>query len=187
MMIRPLLALLLLVAVASSRAAASVPDAALAPGHVLPPLAGQTLTGRHATLPDAAAGRVTLLLLGFTYESRHAVEAWQARFSERYGGDPQVSLWEVPMMTGSAWLAKPFIVGGMRRGTPRSMHENVLCVWKGAAAWKPRVGLEQRDDPCLIVLDERGRIEWLHRGAPDADGWSALQGAIDSARARAPR
>ncbi len=186
-MIRPLLALLLLAALASPLAAASRPAEPLAPGQVLPPLAGQTLTGRHATLPDAAAGRVTLLLLGFTYESRHAVEAWAERFTPRYGGDPLVSLWEVPMMTGSSWLAKPFIVGGMRRGTPQPMHDNVLCVWKGAAAWKPRVGLEHRDDPCLIVLDADGRIEWLHRGAPDDAGWSALQSAIASARARAPR
>lgn len=47
-------------------------------GQPLPPLTGAFLSGRTATLPQAASGRVALLLLGFTYQSRFAVEAWPA-------------------------------------------------------------------------------------------------------------
>jgi len=47
-------------------------------GDPLPRVQGSFLTGRDARPPEASAGKTTLLLLGFTYESRHAVEAWGA-------------------------------------------------------------------------------------------------------------
>ena len=49
-------------------------------GDLLPTLRGEFLTGRTAVLPQAAAGRVALLLLGFSYDSRFAVEAWARQF-----------------------------------------------------------------------------------------------------------
>ena len=45
-------------------------------GDPLPELKGQLLTGRDAALPQASAGNVTLLAMGFTYQSRFPVEAW---------------------------------------------------------------------------------------------------------------
>ena len=50
-------------------------------GERLPELRGESLTGREAVLPQAAEGRVTLLLLGFTYKSRFAVEAGRRGFA----------------------------------------------------------------------------------------------------------
>jgi hypothetical protein len=38
-------------------------------GDPLPTLRGEFLTGRTVVLPQAAAGRVALLLLGFSYDS----------------------------------------------------------------------------------------------------------------------
>ena len=45
-------------------------------GERLPTLKGQFLTGRDAVLPEASAGKVTLIAMGFTYASRVSVEAW---------------------------------------------------------------------------------------------------------------
>ena len=59
----------------------------LEPGNRLPPLHGELLTGRKITLPDSALGSESLLLLGFTYESRHDVEAWAARIRRDFGSD----------------------------------------------------------------------------------------------------
>src|SRR5689334_4938479 len=57
----------------------------LSPGQPMPVLKGEFLTGRQAVLPDAAAGRLALLALGFTYDSRFAVEAWIGRFRKDCG------------------------------------------------------------------------------------------------------
>jgi hypothetical protein len=60
-------------------------------GDLLPTLRGEFLTGRTAVLPQAAAGRVALLLLGFSYNSRFAVEAWARTFREQFhiAAEPQ--------------------------------------------------------------------------------------------------
>ena len=97
-------------------------------GEPLPALEGEFLSGRAAALPQAASGRVALLLLGFTYESRFAVEAWAGRFRRDFGGDPRVTFYEIPMIGGIARLGKWFIDGGMRRGTPKTDQENVITV-----------------------------------------------------------
>ena len=65
-----MMATLLIIALATA-----APAPALGPGDLMPPLRGQFLSGRKAVLPDAARGRVALVALGFTYDSRFAVEA----------------------------------------------------------------------------------------------------------------
>jgi len=80
-------------------------------------------------LPQAAEGRVTLLLLGFTYKSRFAVEAWASRFRAQFQSDPGMTFYEIPMIGGLARLAKWFIDTGMRRGTPEADYEHVITVY----------------------------------------------------------
>ena len=91
----------------------------LTTGKPLPHLKGEFLTGRQAQLPDAASGRVALLALGFTYDSRFPVEAWIGRFRKDFGNNPQVTFYEIPMIGGMARMGKWFIDSGMRKGTPR--------------------------------------------------------------------
>jgi hypothetical protein len=68
---------------------------------------------------SSARGRAALLLLGLTYESRFAVEAWAGRFRRDFETGPRVTFYEIPMIGGMARLGKWFIDGGMRRGTPQ--------------------------------------------------------------------
>jgi len=98
-------------------AAVSVREMAV--GDPLPKLRGEFLTGRTADLPQAASGRVALLLLGFTYDSRFAVEAWARRFREQFETDSRVTFYEIPMIGGLARLGKWFIDSGMRRAPPK--------------------------------------------------------------------
>ncbi len=71
--------------VGSLTASAATHVSELAVGDRLPPLRGEFLTGREAVLPQAASGRVALLMLGFSYDSRFSVEAWARRFRGDFG------------------------------------------------------------------------------------------------------
>ena len=66
---------------------AAEPASELKIGERLPELRGELLTGRDIVLPQAAEGRVVLLLLGFTYKSRFAVEAWADKFRTQFQSD----------------------------------------------------------------------------------------------------
>ena len=101
-------------------ASAAAPIAELAVGDQFPPLKGEVLSGRTAVLPQAASGRVALLMLGFTYDSRFQVEAWAKRFRQDFGTEPGVTFFEIPMIGGMARMGKWFIDSGMRRGPPKA-------------------------------------------------------------------
>ena len=150
--------------IAALNASAATPFTEIAIGDQLPPLRGEFLTGRTAVLPQAASGRVALLLLGFTYDSRFLVEAWAKRFRQDFGGEPRVTFFEIPMIGGLATLGKWFIDSGMRRGTPKSDHENVITVYGGTDAWKQRVGFRDPKVPYLILIDQKGKVVWRYAG-----------------------
>jgi hypothetical protein len=73
----------------------------LTAGERLPELRGEYLSGRKALLPDDAAGRTALLMFGFTYRSRFAVEEWTKRFRADFERNSQVTFYEIPMIGGS--------------------------------------------------------------------------------------
>ncbi len=143
-------------------------------GERLPGLRGEFLTGRAAVLPDAASGRVALLLLGFTYDSRFAVEAWAAKFREQFGSDERVTFYEVPMIGGLATFGKWFIDRGMRRGTAKADYEHVITVYGGTEPWKQRVGFHDPNTAYLVLLDQDGKVAWQHAGACDDRAYEAL-------------
>jgi hypothetical protein len=143
-------------------------------GERLTELRGKFLTRREVVLPQAAEGRVTLLLLGFTYQSRFAVEAWAGRFRAQYQADSRVAFYEVPIIGGMAKLAKWFIDSGMRRGTPPEDYEHVVTVYRGADSWKRRVGFAEPDAAYLILLDRTGKVAWRHQGTFDDRAFQGL-------------
>jgi hypothetical protein len=148
--------------------------AELSIGDPLPELHGEYLSGRKAALPKDASGRPALLLLGFTYQSRFAVEAWTKQFREDFGKDPRVTFYEIPMIGGMARLGKWFIDSGMRRGTPKADHENVITVYGGIDPWKQRLGVRDESVAYLILLDASGTVVWRDAGTFDRAKYQLL-------------
>ena len=146
----------------------------LSPGEPMPALKGEFLTGRQASMPEAARGRVALLAMGFTYDSRFAVETWIGRFRKDFAEKPKVTFYEIPMIGGMARLGKWFIDSGMRKGTPKSDHENVVTVYGGTDLWKQRLGYRSPDAAYLILLDQRGMVRWRYSGEFDEEAYKAL-------------
>jgi len=155
--------------------------AALTVGTPMPKLEGENLSGHKAVLPDAARGKVTLVALGFTYESRRPVEAWTRRFRNEFGQNPEAAFFEVPMISGMARLAKLLIDSGMRRGTAKEDHDKVITVYGGASGWKQRLGVADKDAICLILLDREGRVRWRHTGLFEENVWPELKEATEAA------
>lgn len=140
----------------------------------MPELRGDYLSGRKASLPEDASGRVALLLFGFTYQSRFAVEDWIKRFRGDFGKNPDITFYEIPMIGGFARMGKWFIDGGMRRGTPKADHENVITVYGGTQLWKQRLGFKAEDSAYLVVVDRTGKIALRHAGPFDEASYQAL-------------
>lgn len=167
---------------------ASAPQDSLRVGQRMPELKGQTLTGRTAVLPQASAGNVTLVAMGFTYKSRFPVEAWADWYRTTIDPTTAVTFFEVPMIGGMATLGRWFINRGMRSGTPVELHDQVITVYGGTGDWKQRVSYSTRheDDAYLIVLDTQGVVRWLHHGVFDQSRADELKGLLISLADRHP-
>ena len=160
----------LVIAMVSQNSAASE----LSLGAQLPALQGQYLSGRKATLPIDASGRVALLLFGFSYQSRFPVEEWERHFRADYGSNPQVTFYEIPMIGGMARMGKWFIDSGLRRGTPQADYEHVITVYGGTDSWKARFGVLDQDTAYLVLLDQKGNVAWLYSGPFDEAAYKGL-------------
>lgn len=158
----------------SINALAATSVARLTSGDILPPLRGEYLAGRPALLPRDASGRVALLLLGFTYDSRFAVEAWTKEFRHDFEKNSKITFYEIPMIGGLARLGKWFIDGGMRKGTPQADQGNVITVYGGTDLWKQRVGFTDPKAAYLILIDQRGNVAWQYAGAFEQEPYNAL-------------
>lgn len=144
--------------------------AVLRVGDAMPALSGEFLTGRGASLPAAASGKVALVMLGFTYNSRFAVERWGAWFGKAMAARPNVTYFEAPMLGGAARLGRFFIDRGMRKNTPIAKHEQVLTVYGNTGSWKARLGVTDATGThaWLLLVDTSGTIRWMHHGDFDA-------------------
>jgi hypothetical protein len=150
----------------------------------VPNLRGEFLNGHQAVLPAASKGRAALLLLGFTYDSRFAVEEWTKQFRERFGKNDRVTFFEIPMIGGMARIGKWFIDSGMRRGTPKADHEHVITVYGGTGDWKQRVGFKDPRAAYVILIDSGGKAAWRYNGPFDAAAFEDLTKAIASLASR---
>ena len=81
--------------------------------------------------------------LGFTYDSRFSVEAYVNRFNPDFCAATRSSFYEIPMIGGIPRMGKWFIERGMRRGTPKDLHENVITVYGGVDRWKKMLGYKE--------------------------------------------
>jgi len=181
---RALCSLALLASLAGSLAATDPPPARLAVGEMMPPLEGDLLSGTKAVLPAAARGRIALIALGFSYDSRFPVEEWCGRFRAAFGSRAGVTLFEVPMLGGAARMGRWFIDSGMRRNTPRELHDRVLTVYGSTGAWRQRLAVSDDTWAYLILVDADGRVAWLHAGPFDATRFDELRQATGALLAR---
>ena len=174
-------ALIAAVPAVQARAADQSKTAApLAVGDVFPRLEAEFLTGRKAVLPDAAAGKTALVMMGFTYDSRFDVEKWAEHLRREFAANDAFTFYEVPVIGGMGRLAKWFIDSGMRKGTPKELHENVITVYGGVDRWKKAMGFSKslEDAAYLALLGPDGRVRWLHTGGFSDGAMAALKASI---------
>jgi hypothetical protein len=119
-------------------------------------------------------------MMGFTYDSRFDVEKWAEHVRAEYKANAAVTFFEVPVIGGMGRMAKWFIDSGMRKGTPKELHENVITVYGGVDRWKKAMGFSKAQEHAayLALLGPDGRVQWLHRGGFSEEALSALKAAV---------
>lgn len=153
-------------------------------GQPMPSLKGEFLSGKKAVLPDAGKGKVAMYLVGFSYESRFAVEAWAERYKKDFASNPGITFFEVPVIGGMGMLGKPIIDRGMRSGTPKQYHENVLTVYGGAGDLRKAFGAKNDKFAVVVLCDQQGLVRWTWTGMLDESKYLEMKQVADKLLAK---
>ncbi len=149
-------------------------------GQPFPAVRGESLAGRKVALPDDARGRVTVVIAAFQRQAQGRIDTWARPLLERYGDEGAVRYYELPMISGwYSWMSG-FIDGGMRRGVPKPLHDNVVTYYGPLDAYFQAFDVTDKGDCYLFVLDTAGIVRHAARGPADLAGLEALYRAIDS-------
>jgi len=150
-------------------------------GSEIPRLDGQTLDNKPILLPAAAAGKVTLLLLGFSKKAGDRTGPWRERFVADFGSEPDPTYYVAAMIGGAPSLVRGMIRSGMRSGTPPSARAHVLTSAADETEWKKYLDVKDDSVPFVLLLDKTSHLRWSYSGTFDAGQYQALKNAVAAA------
>ncbi len=147
----------------------------LQPGSPLPQIQGTSLEDKEITLPDAAAGKVTLLIITFSKAAGERGRGWSDPFFKDYPQDDKITSYAIAMLEDVPSLLRGMVRGGIKRGVPLPMRRRFLTVTQDENQWKQYVGMKDDKDAYLILLDGKSQVQWIHHGAFDQTVYGALK------------
>ena len=148
-------------------------------GARFPALLARTLAGTKKKLPDAAAGKVALIVVAFVRSAQEMIDSWVLPFEEEFYQSAHVVVYEVPMIESLLWRpARAMIDGGMRSGIPPGKHDYVITWYGNASPYREALGMEDRSLAYLFLLDRDGVIRWEGKGFADSNGVAVLLNTV---------
>lgn len=146
----------------------------------MPAVEGNSLTGSKVLLPEAAKGRVAVLIFGFTKASKTATNGWADKFSSDFGAQNGFALYQLPVLESVPGFIRGIVISSMKKGVRENMRDHFVPVLHGEADLKKLVSYKEPDDAYLVILDPSGRIiEQKHGPFSDA-AYPPLRGDIQS-------
>jgi hypothetical protein len=123
-----------------------------------PRIQGESLLSQKVALPDAAAGHVALVVIGFTHASQNETKAWIARVQH------DVPTYSIAVLEDAPRLVRGMAVHGMRGGIPEDQRGNFVVVVHNEKELKEAAGFDQPNDAYVLLLDKDGAIQWKFHG-----------------------
>ena len=152
-------------------------------GTVSPRILGETANGTPIELPDAAAGKVTLLILGFSKQGGQQTGAWADRVSQDLASDPHFTRYTIAVLEGVPTLLRGMVKSGIEKGTPPAKRDHMVTTVSGQAAWKKYAGVTDTKVPYLVLLDGGGHLRWRGHGLFEQQQYEALRAAVKNLEA----
>ena len=146
----------------------------------LPKIEGENLAGRKVTLPDAAEGKVAVLIFGFTKASKNPTSAWARKVQADFGAKPGFELYQLPVLEDVPRLFRGMVISGIRKGVPENVRDHFVPIVQNESELKRIVSYKEPDDAYLMVLGQDGRIVQQSHGAPTDANYTQLRAEIES-------
>jgi hypothetical protein len=159
-------------------AGAQQPDARIPEVHAI------SFSNESVNLPKGLKGKVGVLVVGFSRDSREADSAWGKRLAADYRESSTVVYYEMPVLAAVPRMVRGFVVKSIKSSVPASEQARFVVILENEAAWKTVTHYGRPDDPYLLVVDSQGNVMWQTQGAPTEAAYAALKQHVEELRAQ---
>jgi hypothetical protein len=148
----------------------------------IPEVRATSFSNEAVNLPEGLKGKVGVLVVGFSRDSREADSAWGKRLAADYGESPTVVYYEMPVLAAAPRILRGTIVKSMKSSVPVSEQARFCVILENEAAWKTVTHYERPDDPYLLVVDSQGSVVWQMQGAVTDAAYASLKQHVEALR-----
>jgi hypothetical protein len=124
----------------------------------MPSIEGESFAGQKIVLPDAAHGKVAVLVFGFTKASKVPTSAWAQNINSDFGTHNGFELYELPVLEDVPRLIRGMVISSIKKGVPENRRSHFMPVVENEAELKKLVKYKEPDDAYLVTLDRSGQV-----------------------------
>ena len=124
----------------------------------MPRIEGESFAERKVVLPEAAAGKVAVLVFGFSKASKGPTGAWSDKILSEFGSQSEFELYQLPVLEEVPRFIRGMVISGMKKGVKEKMRDHFVPIVQEEVALKKLVGYKEPDDAYLVVLSREGQI-----------------------------
>jgi predicted transcriptional regulator len=146
----------------------------------LPKIMGESLTGHQVVLPDDALGKVTVLIFGFSKNSKNANNAWARKISADFSGQTSMAVYQLPVIESAPRFIRGMIISSMRKDVPENMRDRFVPLVKDEGTLKTFVNYKEPDDAYVVVLDRSGKVMKQAHGQLSDATYSEIRQKIEA-------
>lgn len=150
----------------------------------LPHTEGESLAGSKVVLPDAARGKVAILIFGFTKASKTANGAWADRISSDFAAQNGLAVYQLPVLESVPGFIRGMVISSMKKGVRENMRDHFVPILHGEVELKKLVNYDDPDDAYLVMLNPTGQIVEQKHGPFSDAVYAQLRSDIQSQLSR---
>jgi hypothetical protein len=146
----------------------------------IPKIEGESLSGHKVVLPDAAAGKVVVLIFGFSKASKIPTGAWANKLLADFGTRPDFEVYQLPVLADVPRLVRGMVISGIKKGVPENRRDHFVPILQHEAELKKFVRYREPDDAYVVVLSRTGNTVEQSHGAPSEANYPRLRAKMES-------
>ena len=144
----------------------------------LPQIKGKTLDDQEIALPEISAGKVTLLIFTFSKAAGEHGRVWNDHFIKDYPQDDQTTSYAIAVLGDVPSLFRGMVRSAIKRSVPPALRRRFITLVKDEGQWKQYVGLRDDKEVYIVLLDGKGRVQWVQHGLFDQAVFDMLKTKI---------
>jgi ATP10 protein len=149
----------------SAHSAAQPGQSYLKPGDILPPLAGQALTGKWLDIALVFGDNPAVVVFSFSRAGGRDAQLWTQRLLK---DDPHLAIYIVIFLESVPGLFRVMAVSGIKDGIPPALQDRTILLYRDEDLWRQRLQVANERHACVMLLGPIGRVRWMTSG-PFAD------------------